>query len=681
MGGYDITYNALDFTGKPQKTQKTHGINGNAATYTELYQYTYDHAQRLLTTTHSLNGATPVTLASNSYDLLGRLQTKTLGGVDATSYSYNVRSWVTGISGNRFTENIYYNQNAANLTNFTASYNGNIAGMQSNIPSENLGYIRGYTFGYDGLNRLMTATSQDGRYSENYLFDKMGNITNLYRGGLQSNSPGKAFSTIDNLINFNYNGNQLTSVYDNGSSGYFYGNEEFVNNNSNQRAYDANGNMTYDASNCGIWAIGYNVLNLPNAIQFQLGHQTLYTYSATGAKLKVVDKTAPAGVNLPVSGLNTILANPSVASTTTTDYVGNMLYQNGTLQMILLPEGYYQGGYYYYYLKDHLGSNRVVLRNDGYIAETSNYYPSGMRFGESVVSGGSVQPYRHIGKEMQSMHGLNWYDNGARMRQVDIPVWTTLDPLAEKYYSISPYAYCADNPVKFIDPTGMEFTENAWEQVNRLIDDINKRQAKNAANIGEKQAQISAGGLSEKQVAKLQKQIDRLNNNTLELEGTRGEITTLASSNQMYDIKSDNSMNINGAIPGTGEIRSGAAFNFNNGNFELALGDGSLGMLSHELKHAYQFETGAFSSGYRSDGVPFYDKTDEFEAYSRGSLFGGERIRTLPSLYDNLQNGPMDATKLAPIILSNPVELQKIADRTRSAFRVNGVTYIMQGGK
>jgi hypothetical protein len=91
--------------------------------------------------------------------------------------------------------------------------------------------------------------------------------------------------------------------------------------------------------------------------------------------------------------------------------------------------------------------------------------------------------------------------------------------------------------------------------------------------------------------------------------------------------------------------------------------------------------SGAFSSGYRSDGVPFYDKTDELEAYSRGSLFGGERIRTLPSLYDNLQNGPMDATKLAPIILSNPVELQKIADRTRSAFRVNGVTYIMQGGK
>ena len=74
---------------------------------------------------------------------------------------------------------------------------------------------------------------------------------------------------------------------------------------------------------------------------------------------------------------------------------------------ILLPEGYYQGGVYYYYLKDHLGSNRVVINSSGTVVESSSYYPSGMRFGESVASGGSVQPYRHAGKEMQSMHGLN----------------------------------------------------------------------------------------------------------------------------------------------------------------------------------------------------------------------------------------------------------------------------------
>ena len=80
-----------------------------------------------------------------------------------------------------------------------------------------------------------------------------------------------------------------------------------------------------------------------------------------------------------------------------------------------------------------------------------------------------------------------------------------MDPLAEKYYSISPYIYCANNPMRFIDRTGMEFTEDAWERVKRLIDDINKRQAKNTASISEKQAQVNAGDLSEKQATKLQK--------------------------------------------------------------------------------------------------------------------------------------------------------------------------------
>jgi SMC interacting uncharacterized protein involved in chromosome segregation len=59
--------------------------------------------------------------------------------------------------------------------------------------------------------------------------------------------------------------------------------------------------------------------------------------------------------------------------------------------------------------------------------------------------------------------------------------------------------------------------------------------------------------LSKKKSIKLQKQIDRLNNNTSELESTRGEIATLAASDQIYDIRSDNSMNIDGAVPGTGE--------------------------------------------------------------------------------------------------------------------------------
>jgi len=52
------------------------------------------------------------------------------------------------------------------------------------------------------------------------------------------------------------------------------------------------------------------------------------------------------------------------------------------------------------------------------------------------------------------MHGLNQYDFHARQYDPAIGKFTTVDPLAEKYYSISPYVYCANNPMLNIDPGG-----------------------------------------------------------------------------------------------------------------------------------------------------------------------------------------------------------------------------------
>jgi len=403
-----------------------------------------------------------------------------------------------------------------------------------------------------------------------------------------------------------------------------------------------------------------------------------------------------------------------------TFYAGNKEYRYQILryidapQRIHNPEGYvsfdpqngqdmqagWSDDWYNYYRRDHLGNNREVWRapykkrlplhddfgNISWIdvqqpattIQRTQYYPSGLPWAQGTGAG--EQPYKYNGKEFIEMHGLDEYDSKARRLYSAIMRTTTPDPYSEKYPWISHYAWCANNPVRFIDPTGMEFTDAAWRQVNRLIADINRRQAQNTEDIAKKQAQIDAGGLSDKKVASLQKDINKLSNNSSELEGVRGEIAVLAGSTQMYDIKEDNSLNIRGAIPGLGETRSSVNFNFKNGNVELRLGDNSLGTLAHELKHAHQFETGALSIGMRMDGkgVPFHDKTDEWAAYSRGALFGGERIYSLPSVYNDLQDGPMDATKLAPIILT-PSGLQGLANHTQSVFRVNGVTYRMRG--
>ena len=64
-------------------------------------------------------------------------------------------------------------------------------------------------------------------------------------------------------------------------------------------------------------------------------------------------------------------------------------------------------------------------------------------------------PFRFTGKELDKLNGLNMYDFGARWYDVaGVPMWTSIDPLAEKYYHVTPYSYCAGNPVNMIDPDG-----------------------------------------------------------------------------------------------------------------------------------------------------------------------------------------------------------------------------------
>ncbi len=68
------------------------------------------------------------------------------------------------------------------------------------------------------------------------------------------------------------------------------------------------------------------------------------------------------------------------------------------------------------------------------------------------------QNYKYNGKEMDRMYGLDWLDYGARMYNPAIGLWTQMDPLAEKYYHLNPYLYCAGNPIRFIDSNGLEPT-------------------------------------------------------------------------------------------------------------------------------------------------------------------------------------------------------------------------------
>ena len=80
------------------------------------------------------------------------------------------------------------------------------------------------------------------------------------------------------------------------------------------------------------------------------------------------------------------------------------------------------------------------------------YYPSGLPWIEAMQP--SEQPWKYNGKEFVEMHGLDEYDSKARWYYPAICRTTTMDPLAEKYYSTSPYAWCGNNPIIKIDPDG-----------------------------------------------------------------------------------------------------------------------------------------------------------------------------------------------------------------------------------
>ena len=177
---------------------------------------------------------------------------------------------------------------------------------------------------------------------------------------------------------------------------------------------------------------------MPVTVTFSGGNTAAYGYDAEGTKLSV---TYAAGGN-----------------TVKIEHAGNKVYRNGTLSMILTEEGYItlEGATpaYHYYLKDHQGNNRVMINQGGTVLQVNHYYPFGGLFGEGVQA--SNQSYRYNGKELDRQLNLDLYDYGARHYDAALGRWLTADPLAEKYYPTSPYAYCGNNPVIFIDPDGRD---------------------------------------------------------------------------------------------------------------------------------------------------------------------------------------------------------------------------------
>ena len=449
LGGIDSEYMAYNLVGDVLQRKTTHTA-GNAATQTGLYTYTYDHDRRLTGVRYKRGNDAEFVMLENTYNDLGQLVSTQRHGSSAlkTGYEYNVRSWLTAISGSKFSQNLYYNTG-----NGTPCYNGNISSMTWKAGNETT--LRGYKFTYDGLNRMLDAIYGEGtslnsnanRFTEKVTgYDKNGNILALQRYGQTGTS---TYGLIDNLT-FTLDGNQLNRVDDASTATAYNNGFEFKDavKQTNEYAYDANGNLTKDL-NKNISNIQYNCLNLPRKVTFTDGSTIEYTYAADGTKLRTKHV---------ING-----------TTTTTDYCGNVIYENGVQKLLLTEAGYLTlaDSKYHYYLQDHQGNNRVVIDQNGTVEETNHYYP----FGGVFASASSVQPYKYNGKELDTKKGLNWYDYGARHYDAAVGRFHTQDRFAEKYYPMSPYQYGANNPVNCIDVNGDSIIINK-ENINAFISAI-----------------------------------------------------------------------------------------------------------------------------------------------------------------------------------------------------------------
>ena len=256
---------------------------------------------------------------------------------------------------------------------------------------------------------------------------------------------------------------------------------------------DSNGNMTADLDR-DIVAIRYNMLNLPDTVQFRNGSAIVNYYTADGKRTGSKYLTPLTTVVIPAGQTFGSTSGTAAMSSHVTTRRGSLEYAGADFESDTLIRIHNGDGYldcseqdFRYFVRDYQGNIRTVygsavaklipveppfsLTNRGAIGgdkppirpkpiehtvtyQRMQYYPFGLPYEAHYQP--EEQPYKYGGKEFIELHGYDSYDFDARMYYPALCRFTTMDPLCEKYYSISPYAYCNNNPVKYVDPDGRD---------------------------------------------------------------------------------------------------------------------------------------------------------------------------------------------------------------------------------
>ena len=438
LGGVSRYHYAYDFVGNVTSECETHTVGGVTTNLEKVNNY--DHVSRLLGCKVYLNGVYKGKV-DYEYDALGRLSVRRYGENAVTeTLSYDIRGRLTEQGSSFFRLGLRYE----NAQKGPGLYGGDISEWSCRYGSkaEQL-----YTFSYDGAGRFTGGNHYENgvlvnKYVEQGIgYDKNGNILSLKR---YSNGV-----LVDNLA-YSYNGNSLSGLTESAvvASGDIY---ERKNVSGGSYDYDIYGNLSKDSrKNLNF---EYNILNLLHNVREGSIIMAGYEYSYGGVKLKVWGSDGNGYA-----------------------YVGNLVYRvtgsSFVFESGLFGEGVVSSNGICYHLKDHLGSIRAIVDGSGRLLEENDYYAFGHRHPRSEHAQSSANRFKYNGKELQTVGGLGYLDYGARMYDQSLGRWFTTDPLSEKYYGLSPYVYCGNNPLRYVDPDGRDVWEvnNEGRIINRIKD-------------------------------------------------------------------------------------------------------------------------------------------------------------------------------------------------------------------
>ena len=648
--GREIQRVECDFEGNILRTTSRYDLIGNLLAQRESYThggktdvldrtFEYDSRNRMTKETAQFNDGEQAVVAY-TYDDLGQLIGKTYGtGAHAIheTMDYNMQGWLTEKSSELFEMKLRY-YDPEPYYGGDAYYTGNISewwwqhkNVNGNYDADNNTYI----FHYDDLSRLNDSRltyneSEDitDEFVENGItYDKNSNIITLNRSSLSS----------DDMKNYRFS---------------YSGSQRIKDETSNSDyEYDANGNIHKDALT-GFY-IYYNLLNLPTVIYTEGDMGLYYTYLSDGTKIEVCgyDDNEP------------------------TRYAGSLVYNDGTFESASFGGGRIVGtnnganSEVHYFLTDHLGSTRVVAkvtptgRED---LDRKDYYPFGKEWAQPDMPT-SDNRYTFSGKEKQHLRfqEIDYADFGARFYDSEGVMFLQQDPMSEKYYPIGQYNYCLGNPIRLIDPNGMETTDALEEWIEELEKEIDDMRRRNNAEIARYEA-----GRTAKNSKRTDRKIKKAEARNARLDQVTKEIAALRDSDQLYGITISNGNDGNGAF----------VYNEEAGTMDVLIpADSPLGLFAHELKHAYQFEKGELGANPLGKGSNFlYDLTDEETAYERGEMFGHyvsdwkgrDSYKGLPSQSITVYS----ANGFTPF--SNEYTYQSAADKHYIAFRINNKTYL-----